>query len=143
MRKKNLTVARIYYKKALDMVPHSWIVECLGMVGVSEQMKLFLSESMKAWRVDLTCNNQSLGRVDIKRGIFQGDSLSSLLFVLCLIPLTLILHKSESANKCPSTEEKINHLLFMDDLKLCVKNEKGFDSLVQTVRIFSDNIGME
>ena len=142
MRKKNLAVAWIDYKKAYDMVPHSWIVECLGMVGVSEQIQLFLSESTKAWRVDLTCNSQSLGRVDIKRGIFQGDSLSPLLFVLCLIPLTLILHKSESAYQFSSTKGKINHL-FMDDLKLYVKNEKGLDSFVQTVRIFSDDIGME
>ena len=63
MRKK----AWIDYKNAFDMFPHSWIVECLGMVGVSEQIKLFLSGNMKAWRVDLTCNNQSPGRVDIKR----------------------------------------------------------------------------
>ena len=143
MRKKNLAVAWIDYKKANDMVPHSWIVECFGMVGVSEQIKLFLSESMKAWRVDLTCSNQSLGRVNIKRGIFQGDSLSSLLFVLGLIPLTLILHKSESTYQFSSMKEKINHLLFMDDLKLYAKNKKGLDSLVQTVRIFSDDIGME
>ena len=40
-------------------------------------------------------------------------------------------------------EEKINLLLFMDDLKLYAKNKKGLDSLVQTVRIFSDDIGME
>ena len=66
IRKKNLAVTWIDYKKAYDMVPHSWIVECLGMVGVSEQIKLFLSESMKAWRVDLTCNNQYLGRVKKK-----------------------------------------------------------------------------
>ena len=46
------------YKKAYDMVSHSWIVECLGMVGVSEKIKFFLSESMKALRVGLTCNNQ-------------------------------------------------------------------------------------
>ena len=110
---------------------------------MSEQIKLFLSESIKAWRVDLTCNNQSLGRVDIKRGIFQGDSLSPLLFALCLIPLTLILHKSESAYQFSSTKEKINHFLFMDDLKLYTKNEKGLDSLVQIVRIFSEDIGME
>ena len=31
----------------------------------------------------------------------------------------------------------------MDDLKLYAKNKKGLDSLVQTVRIFSDDIGME
>ena len=85
MRKKNLVVAWIGYKKAYDMVPHSWIVKCLGVAGVSEQIKIFLSESMKAWRVDFKYNNQSLGRVDMKRGIFQGDSLSLLLFVLCLI----------------------------------------------------------
>ena len=38
---------------------------------------------------------------------------------------------------------KINHLLFMDDLKLYAKNEKELDTLVQTVRIFSEDIGME
>ena len=51
MRKKNLAVAWIDYKKAYDMVPHSWIVECLDMVGMIEQIKHFLSESMKEWRV--------------------------------------------------------------------------------------------
>ena len=61
---------------------------------------------MKAWRVDLTCNNQSLGGVDIKRGIFQGDALSPLLFALCLIPLTVILHMSESAYEFSSNKEK-------------------------------------
>ena len=38
---------------------------------------------------------------------------------------------------------RINHLLFMDDLKLFAKNEKEIDSLVQTVRIFSDDIGIK
>ena len=57
----------------------------------------------------MTCNKQSLGGVDIKRGIFQGDSLSPLLFVLCLIPLTVILCKSESAYQYSSNKEKINH----------------------------------
>ena len=46
------------------------------MVGVNEQIKHFFPESVKAWSVNLTCNNQSLAAVDIKRGIFQGDSLT-------------------------------------------------------------------
>ena len=39
--------------------------------------------------------------------------------------------------------KKINHLLFMDDLKLYSRNEKGLDSLVQTVLVFSQDIGMK
>ena len=38
---------------------------------------------------------------------------------------------------------KINHLLFMDDLKLNSRNEKELDSLFQTIHIFSKDIGME
>ena len=40
-------------------------------------------------------------------------------------------------------KEKINDLLFMDDLKLYGRSEKGWDSLVQTVRVFSKDIGLE
>ena len=143
IRNKNIAVTWIDYKKAYDMVPHSWIVECLALVWVSEQIKHFLSESMKVWRVDLTCNNQSLGGMDIKRGTFQSDLLSHLLFMLCLIPLTVILRNSESAYQFRSNKEKINHLLFIDNFKLYAKYEKGLEKLFQTVEIFSDDIGME
>ena len=133
----------IVYKKAHDMVPQSLIVECLGVVGVSEQIKHFFSKSMKAWKVDLTCNNQFLDGVVMKREIFQGYSLSSLLFVLCLIPLTLVLVKSEREYQFLSNKDKINHLLFMDDLKLYAKKEKSLNSLVHTLRTFSEDIGIE
>ena len=38
---------------------------------------------------------------------------------------------------------KVNHLLFMDDLKVVGKNEKEIDSLVKTVEVCSCDIGME
>ena len=87
--------------------------------------------------------NSELGEVQIKRGIFQGDSLTPLVFVLALIPLSLILRKTKAAYEFSESKEKINHLLFMDDLKLYSQNEEGLDSLVQTVRVFSEDIGME
>ena len=39
--------------------------------------------------------------------------------------------------------KKINHLLFIDNLKLCSKNEDQIDTLLNTVRIFSEDIKME
>ena len=43
----------------------------------------------------------------------------------------------------PKDRCKINHLLFLDDLKLFVKSEKELESLLQTVRVISDDIGIK
>ena len=57
------------------------------------------------------------------------------MFVLALIPLSLILRKVKAAYEFSESKEKISHLLFMGDLKLYSRREKCFDSLVQTVRV--------
>ena len=84
-----------------------------------------------------------MGVVNTKRGIFQGDSLSPLLFLLCMVPLSLVLRRSKAGYKWGEREFKINHLLFMDDLKLFGKSYEQTDSLVQTVHTFSIDVGME
>ena len=61
---------------------------------------------------------------------FKGDSFSPFVFVLALIPLSLILRKAKEAHEFSESKEKINHLLFMDDLKLYSRSDKGLDSLV-------------
>ena len=90
----------------------------------------------------LYSGNSKLGEIEIKRGIFQEDSLSPLVFVLPLIPLSLILRKAEAAYEFSENKEKIKNLIFMDDLKLYSQGEKRLDSLVQTVRVFSEDIRM-
>ena len=55
----------------------------------------------------------------------------------------MILRKAKAAYEFSGSKEKINHFLFMDDLKLYSRNEKGLDSLVQTIRVLSEDIGME
>ena len=41
---------------------------------------------MEKWKVMLCSGNSEFGEVEIKGSIFQGDSLSPLVFVLALIP---------------------------------------------------------
>ena len=136
-------MAWIDYKKAYDMVPHSRIIEYLDLFGVAENITSLLVTSMEKCKVMLCPGNSELGEVEIKRDIFQGDSSSPLVFVSALIPLSLILRKAKAACEFSESKEKINHLLFMDDLKLYSRSEKGLDSLVQTVRVFSEDIGMK
>ena len=56
-RNKNLAMASVDYKKAYDMVPHSWIIECLDLFGVAENRKSLLVNSMKKWKVTLCSGN--------------------------------------------------------------------------------------
>ena len=95
-RNKNLAMACIDYKKAYDMVPQSGIIECLDLFGVADPIKSFLVNSIEKWKVMPCSRNSRLGEVEIKRGIFQGDSLSPSAFVLALIPLSLILRKAKA-----------------------------------------------
>ena len=59
-----------------------------------------------------------------------------------MTPLTLILRKS-TAGYDLAKEFKVNHRLFMDDLKLFGKSEDQINLLAQTVQLFSEDIGME
>ena len=131
-------MAWIDYRKAYDMIPYSWIRECLELFGVADNIKRILSSSMKNWKLELTSSGVSLGEVNIRRGIFQGDSLSPLLFVICMVVRKVNFHY-ELGDKVT----KLNHLLFMDDLKLFAKSHDQIDSLVTTVQVFSKDIGME
>ena len=87
--------------------------------------------------------NSSLRKVDIKRYIFQGDSLSPLVSVLALIPLILILRKTKAAYEFSGSKEKINHLLFIDDLKLHSRKEKGLSSIIQKIRVIKEDVEIE
>ena len=67
------------------MIWYSWIIECLNLFGVVDNIKSLLVNGMEKRKV-LLCSRQSeLGEVKIKRGIFQGDSFPPLVFLFALI----------------------------------------------------------
>ena len=98
---------------------------------------------MKTWRVELTAGGRSLTETKIQRGIFQGDTPSPLLFIIAMMPPNLILRKCTAGYKLGISQEKINHLMYTDDLKLFAKNEKELETLIYAVTIHSQDIGME
>ena len=54
---------------------------------------------------------------------FSKETASPLLFVICMRPLTEILRKVPMGYTL-ECKEKLNHLLFMDDLKIYEKSER-------------------
>ena len=123
------------------MVPHHWMIEAIKMVGITNNVMNLFENSKETWRTELITCKESLGEVDIIRGIFQGDSFSPFLFLVVLIPISIILNEID-LRYVTRQNQKLNHLLFMDDLKQYPKSERELDSLIQTVRIFSGDVGM-
>jgi hypothetical protein len=74
-RKKNLAVAWIDYKKAYDSVPHSWIFKILQIYKIHQSICALVQQSMQHWTTVLTCGSESLAKISIQCGIFQGDAL--------------------------------------------------------------------
>jgi hypothetical protein len=79
---------------------------------------------------------------EIQCGIFQGDTLSPLLFCICLIPLTEKLNKLNTGYEEHTTRTKVSHWLYMENLKLVGKTQEGLQKQMQTIGILCNDIHM-
>ena len=79
--------------------------------------------------------------IKIKSGIFQGHSLSPLVFCLALAPLSSLLNKSGYGYN--TLHGKIGHLFYIDDLRTNAKHDDEKTGLLRTIKSFSDDTGME
>ena len=46
-RRTNLAMVWIDYRKAYDFAPYSWILECVDMLSIADNVRCFLEKSMK------------------------------------------------------------------------------------------------
>ena len=135
-------MAWIGYKKAFDSVPHSWLIECMQMFKVNGDLVNFIKGEMGKWCTELTSAGKVLGKVPIQRGIFQGDALSPLLFIMTMIPISRTLRRMKKGYEMDKGKDMITHLLYMDDLKLYAKTEDGMKSMTNTVKMISEDIAI-
>ena len=113
------------------------------MFDIADNLIKLISAIMADWKTCIYADNTFLGRVNISHGIFQGDSFLPLLFVLALTPISRALIDIKMGYSLAKGGPVINRILFMDDIKLFGKTENEINSLIQTVRICSQDIKME
>ena len=131
------------YKKAYDTVPQSWIINCLQMYKISDEIINFIKKTIKTWRVELIARGESLAETKIQRGIFQGDALSPLLLLIAMMPLNHVLRKCTTGYKLSKSQERSTTINQTVRKKKKKKNEKKLETLIHAVRIYSQDVGME
>ena len=65
-----------------------------------------------------------------------------MIIIIAMMPQNDILRKCTGGYKLNRSQEKINHLMYMDDIKLFAKKEKELETLIQTVKIYRHRDGI-
>ena len=76
------------------------------------------------------------------KGIFQGDSLSVLLFILSVNPLSFLLHKLQGYTCGKHKNYNVTHNFFVGDLKLYASSINTAKKQLDLVTAFSKDTGM-
>ena len=79
-RRKKLALVWKDYKTAYDIVPQSWIKDCLKMYKISGEVIKFIENTMKNWRMELTAGGNSLTGVKNSGSDFPGRCAISITF---------------------------------------------------------------
>ena len=103
------------------MVSQILVTERLKILKISDPVKLHYESHEKLLS---GINSRRLTQVETKtqRGIFQGDSFSPQLLVIAMMPLNYILRKFKGGCKFTKSQEKMNNLMYIDDIKIFTKN---------------------
>lgn len=136
LRQKSLSVAWIDFQKAYDRVPHKLIIEVLRLTRCPTRLVSFLESVMPKWVTTFyirraTGETTMTEKVSYKRGLFQGDSLSPLVFCMISTPISIALETEGKAYE-PLVGSPKTHLSFMDDLKIFAASQ---EALVHNLRI--------
>lgn len=143
----SLKATWIDVKKAFDTIPHDYIERCIGSLSLPSWILEFLKTAMRNWKLEIRAGRDQIMEKDVKRGIIQGDSLSPLLFVLCVDPLSRRLNEKHR-KVCVDLEidaesHATNHLLFIDDLKLLAPDTETLAALTRETERFFEAVGLE
>ena len=141
---QNLYIVYIDYRKAFDSVPHSWLIRVLEIYKIDPLIINSLQQLMKKWTPTLQVkvkNNQIMSDpIHTQRGIYQGESLSPLWFCLALNSLSHLLNRTNYGFSIHSNNQEIqrlNHLLYMDYIKLYAATNNQLQELLWLTQTFS------
>ena len=148
VRKKRRNPFTIWldYKKAFDTVPHEWLIYALKLAKVPPQLVSSIEHLLTQWCtvVHLDGENESITTdiIHFLKGIFQGDSLSVILFILTVNPLSFLLRNLKGYQYGTEKNSNVTHNFFVDDLKLYANNISTTKKLLDLITTFSKDTGM-
>ena len=128
-------------------VPHVWLREVLFTVKAPLSVQRTLERLQQKWSSVFcveTGENAVRTELTYRRGVFQGDSLSPLLYCLSIVPISHALWLRKTGGYwLPYLDHPVTHQYFMDNLKVHAKSSNALDATLRVVDRVSHAKGMD
>ncbi len=118
----------------------------LKAIRAPKPVRRTIRKLIPMWATDILAQTED-GTVKLpiafERDLFQGDSLSPLLFCLSVAPLSWELRKGKGFKSIHNPPPlPVTHLMFMDDLKLYEESREELEEPIRKVEKLSEQVGM-
>ena len=150
--KRNIFMVWTDVKKAYDSIQQHYIIRMLELIEAPSWIINWIKQAMKSWRTKLQMMFKDGMKVtDVIRilcGIFQGDSLSPLLFCISYLMVSVILRRMRIGYvPGPPGERDMHqmrsHFILMDDFKGLTSTESCLRIIINTSTEILKEIGLE
>ena len=126
--------------KVFDSILHSWLLHALKLAKLPNHLLMAIKNLTESWYTKLNLNGKDdsieSNVIKIITGIYQGDSLSVILFVLALNPLSHLLRSTKGYAYGKNRQHQHTHKSYASDMNTLQRQ-------LEIATTFSKDIGMK
>ena len=121
------------------MVRHNWMIRVSQWMGVPEKVVYVIVKLMEGWktRLDVTEDGKVLTsrKINIRKGILQGDSYSPVEFCLTEVPISMLIEEIDRHPMGQKYKERVKrtHSPFIDDLSFYQESQRKLEAVSEMI----------
>ncbi|CAH0555597.1 unnamed protein product [Brassicogethes aeneus] len=141
-RMRNRTNYSTWYDftKAYDSINHEQLKRMMNTLPLPRIVRQVLRQAVGLWSIRVKAGKGLSKPIYVKRGVYQGDTISPMLFVL--ITASILVHLREDPEINRLTKGKHVIMAFMDDIKVHTPTKEGSRIMTEELRRGAQELGL-
>uniref|UniRef100_A0A803PVR0 Reverse transcriptase domain-containing protein n=1 Tax=Cannabis sativa TaxID=3483 RepID=A0A803PVR0_CANSA len=145
--KEGYMAVSLDFSKAYDRVEWGFLKDMMQKMGFNDQWVRLVIKCVSSVRYTVLNSGREMGPISPKRGIRQGDPLSSYLFLICAEGFSSLIRHFEHTGRIKGCRVAngapvISHMLFADDSYLyCRANSREASNVISLLQVFEQASG--
>ena len=142
-KKRTVHVTFFDLEDAFGSVSHDLIPVSLERMHIPENVRSYIVSLYKNLRGKVRTGEWVSNNFSFNKGVFQGDPLSPIVFLICFNPILEKLKQVESKYGYNLEDERIITLPFADDFNLITTDKKRHQILINQLQDLTSSMGLK